>query len=317
MTDPTHEERTGPGRAGALRRAWRAMGTDVEVVLVGGTEAMLDAARSRIEGLEARWSRFRPDSELQRLHEHPGRPVVVAEETFAVLETSIEAWRATGGAFDPSVHDAVRDAGYTEDFDRLDRVQAAGPEARPAPGMDAVALDPLVRSVTLPEGLHLDLGGIGKGRAADLVAHEALAAGARGVCVSIGGDLHVAGTPPEGPAWIIAIEAIPSTHLAVRAGGVATSSTARRRWTQGGEPRHHLIDPRTGAPIGHAPSAVTIVAGDATTAEVLAKAVMVLGPEAAAPTVERMRATGVVVGVDGRVIPLPGFEAFAVAAPSG
>ena len=311
------EERPSPHREGALRRAWRAMGTDVEVVLVGGTEPMLDAAQARIEHLEARWSRFRPGSELDRLNRHPGRPVVVSEETFEVIERSIEAWRATGAAFDPTVLDALHAAGYTRDFEHLDRVQPPGPVGRPAPGPRAVVLDPIVRSVALPSGLRLDLGGIGKGRAADLVCRETMAAGAHGVCVSLGGDLCVAGTPPEGPAWIVAVEDVPSTHLALRAGGIATSSTRRRRWTRGGEARHHLIDPRTGAPVTGGPTSVTIVAGDATTAEVLTKAVMVLGADAAAPLIERVGATGLVIDEDGDVHPFSGFAPFAVAAPSG
>jgi thiamine biosynthesis lipoprotein len=124
------------------------MGTDVEVILTGGSDGLLDLAQARIEGLEARWSRFRPDSELLRLHAHPGRPVVVSDETYAVLELSIDAWRATRGAFDPSVHDAVRAAGYTDDFDHLERQQAPGTTTGPAPGLGAVHLDPLVRSVT-------------------------------------------------------------------------------------------------------------------------------------------------------------------------
>lgn len=317
MTDQHDGERSSPAREGALRREWRAMGTDVEVILTGGTPAMLELAVERIEALEARWSRFRPDSELLRLHAHPGRPVIVSDETFTVLERSIDAWRATRGAFDPSVHDAVRAAGYTTDFDRLDRTQPAGTTAGPAPGLGAVRLDPLVRSVTVPEGVHLDLGGIGKGRAADLVARDLMAAGARGACVSLGGDLRVVGEPPEGPAWVIAMEDLPTEHLALTEGAVATSSTRRRTWTQGGAARHHLIDPRTGAPIADAPAAVTIIAGDATTAEVLTKAVMVLGPDAGGELVAGMHATGVVIDADGTTHRLEGFDAFAVPAGSG
>lgn len=317
MTDQTDEERSSPAREGALRREWRAMGTDVEIILTGGTAEMLDLARDRIEALEARWSRFRTDSELLRLHAHPGRPVIVSDETYAVLELSIDAWRATRGAFDPSVHDAVRAAGYTDDFDHLDRDQPAGPGTAPSPGLGAVRLDPLVRSVTLPPGVHLDLGGIGKGRAADLVARDLMAAGARGVCVSLGGDLRVLGEPPEGPAWVIAMEDLPTEHLVLTDGAIATSSTRRRTWTQGGEARHHLIDPRTGAPVADAPAAVTIVAGDAATAEILTKAVMVLGVEAGGGLVTAMRATGVVVAADGTVRRLDGFDAFSVPATSG
>ena len=168
------------------------MGTSCDLTLLGGDDALLERAVARVEELEARWSRFRPTSELLRLHAHPGRPVVVSDDTFAVLELAVSAWRDTGGAFDPTVHDAVLAAGYTTDFASIPDDGGPVRAAPPAPGLDAVHLDPLVRAVTLPHGVHLDLGGIGKGRAADVVATELLAAGARGVCLSMGGDVRLA-----------------------------------------------------------------------------------------------------------------------------
>lgn len=285
------------------------MGTDCDLTLVGGDPELLERAVDRVAALEARWSRFRPDSELVRLHAHPGRPVVVSDETFEVLRLAIEAWRMTGGAFDPSVHDAVVAAGYTDDFTSLPADSPAAEPGEPAPGPGGVVLDRLVRAVTVPPGVHLDLGGIGKGRAADLVAAELLAAGATGVCLSMGGDVRLAGTPPT-TGWIVAVEELPGWRLGLAHGGVATSARTRRRWRRDGEEAHHLIDPRTGRPAAGAGRAVTVIAGTAAEAEVLAKALFLLGPESGGDLLAERGATGVVVDDDGGAHPLGGFDAY-------
>lgn len=282
------------------------MGTDCDLTLLGGTPELLDFAVDRVEELEARWSRFRPTSELLRLHGHPGRPVVVSDDTFAVLELALAAWRDTRGAFDPSVHDAVRAAGYTDDFAALPPDGGPVPPGTPAPGLADVRLDPLVRSVTLPPGVHLDLGGIGKGRAADVVAAELLAHGAVGVCLSLGGDVRLAGEPPTS-GWIVDVEELPGTRLALARGGIATSARTRRRWRRGGTDLHHLIEPSTGNPAAGAGRAVTVIAGTAAEAEVLAKALYLLGPGPVAPLLAERGATGVVVDDTGDPHPLPGF----------
>src|SRR5437870_1539317 len=141
-----------------------------------------------------------------------------------------------------------------------------------AMGSDAHVIDVDGDRVRLPAGVGLDPGGIGKGLAADLVVAEALAAGAAGACVNLGGDLRVAGRPPEGPsaagktAWTVAVEhpasPEPLALLGLHDGAVATSTTLRRRWTAGGQERHHLIDPWTGSPStsGLTPAAVVTAA---------------------------------------------------------
>src|SRR3954469_22776878 len=84
------------------------MGTEAQVVVVGGTPADVEAAQARVEDLERRWSRFRPDSELQRLNAGAGGPVRVSADTRVLVEAAIDAWRDTGGRFAPTVLDASR-----------------------------------------------------------------------------------------------------------------------------------------------------------------------------------------------------------------
>ena len=254
------------------------MGSDAHVIVVGGGPCLVEQARRRIDDLERRWSRFLPDSEVTELTRRAGMPVVVSEETALLVVRAIEAWRLTGGSFDPTVLGDVIRAGYDRPFD------AVGPN--PATGCSTLLLgctDIEVdgREVRLPAGTGFDPGGIGKGLAADMVVAETMASGAAGVCVNLGGDLRVTGLDPTDAAWTVAVEhplaATPLAYLGLRDGAVATSTTLRRRWQVEGQPRHHLIDPFTGLSSDSDLTLATVVAGAAWTAEVLAKAVLLRG----------------------------------------
>jgi thiamine biosynthesis lipoprotein len=285
------------------------MGSDAHVLVVDGAETLSDIARDRIEVLESRWSRFRPESELCRLNRAAGRPVVCSDDTYLAISTAVDAWLATQGRFDPTVLDAVVAAGYERDFATAAPGPRTGPP-RPVPGCSGIGLDPVVRAVTLPAGLAVDLGGIGKGLAADLVATMLVRAGAAGACVNLGGDLRACGRPPTDEGWVVDLEHAPALRVAVGEGAVATSASTRRRWCVDGVEQHHLIDPRTGAPADGNLRAVTILADDAVRAEVTAKAAFVAGVDGAATVVEEAGVTGLLFTADGETVLLPGIEEF-------
>jgi thiamine biosynthesis lipoprotein len=262
---------------------FRAMGTDCHVIAVGGPPHLEQEAVARVEDLEDRWSRFRPDSEVSRLNRAAGEPLAVSPETRLLVGRAREGWRLTGGGFDPLVLRAVIGAGYREDLDvLLAREDPVGADL--ARGLDLLACTDIRvegDTVQLPAGSGFDPGGIGKGLAADLVVEELLAGGADGACVNLGGDLRVAGRGPEG-AWTVDLEhpeaGEPVARLGLRAGAVATSTTLRRRWpVRGGGEHHHLIDPITGAPSTTDLTMASVVADAAWVAEVMAKAVLLRG----------------------------------------
>jgi thiamine biosynthesis lipoprotein len=174
-----------------------------------------------------------------------------------------------------------------------------------------------VSAVRLPPGVALDLGGIGKGAAADEVSGELLAAdvpGVVGVLVNLGGDLRARGVAPAPHGWVIAVDDSLGTGrtgvLALAEGAIATSTRLRRAWTRGDRTLHHLIDPRTGAPAESGLASVTVVAGDAWRAEVLAKAAFVAGPENGRALVRDAGATGLFVTDGGEVVELAGLSTF-------
>jgi thiamine biosynthesis lipoprotein len=248
------------------------------VIVVGGPRSLGLEAQHRIADLERRWSRFDEQSEVSTLTRDAGHPVVVSPETLELVERAIGAWRMTHGLFDPTVLGAVIRAGYGRSFDELGPSPDNGTSALTT---GAGSIEIVGNTVRLPAGTGFDPGGIGKGLAADIVVDELRAAGAAGVCVNLGGDIRVEGEGPSGAGWTISVDhpgyAHPVAHIGIGRGAVATSTTLRRRWTVDGEGRHHLIDPVTARPSASDLAFVTVVAGHAWMAEVLAKAVLIHG----------------------------------------
>ncbi len=268
----------------ALR--FRAMGTNVHLVVVDGDPELLQTAKARIEDLEQRWSRFLPDSELCDLNRRAGQgtPAPLSAITFELITDAIAAWRETDGLFDPTILPALVAAGYDRSFDKGHGPTSYEPLSR-AHTVDDIEVDDVALTVGLPHDMALDLGGIGKGRAADLVIDELIDANAAaGACINLGGDLRVYGPAPDNaPAWAVAIEHPTEADDVLRVigladGALATSSTTKRRWDgDDGSVRHHLIDPRTYEPAQTSVQSVSVIAGSAMQAEIHAKASLIAG----------------------------------------
>jgi thiamine biosynthesis lipoprotein len=287
------------------------MGSDAHVIVEGGCEQLADEARRRLFDLEQRWSRFLPHSEVNLLNDHAGQPAYVSAETVLLVERAIEAWRITGGAFDPTVLGDLIRAGYDRTFDELGSTTAPRTESELVIGCTDIEIDG--NEVRLPAGTGFDSGGIGKGLAADVVAVEVMAAGADGVCINLGGDLRVLGTSADG-SWTVAVEHpcfdSPIAHIGLEHGAIATSTTLKRRWLVGDEPRHHLIDPHTGMPSTTDLTLATVIAGEAWIAEVMAKAVLLRGSHRAFDLLNAEHATALVVNDQGSIAMSAGFATF-------
>ena len=149
---------------------------------------------------------------------------------------------------------------------------------------------------------------------ADLVSQALLDAGADGVLVNVGGDARVAGESPRSEGWIVEFENPlafgPLGYARLAGGAVCTSTRTKRKWTRGGEPQHHLIDPATGAPSWSGLASVTVLSSEAWWAEILAKAAFVAGPRTGRALLASHGVTGLLVSDDGRVDELEGLEAF-------
>lgn len=294
-----------------MEASWTAMGSRVRVVTVGGSPSDVDHAVRRLDDLEKLWSRFRPDSELSRLNEL--RSIEVRQETAAVVRLAISAWQLTDGWFDPTVHDAVAGAGYDRSFERVGQTPVAT-SREIVPGCDGIVVEG--NRVTLPPGVRLDLGGIGKGHAADLIATELLERGVAGACVSLGGDLRVVGEPPaEAGTWAVAVEdphrpEQQQSLLGLDGGAVATSSRLKRRWRSTDGESHHLIDPSTGRPATTDVVAATVVAAQASWAEIFAKVAVICGSARGAQRLQDAGLAGMLALASGATVRTKSFERY-------
>lgn len=269
------------------RSSFPAIGTTATVLVTDPDQ--IDAARkilrAELEAIDLAASRFRPDSELCALNGAAGRTVVVSQLLFRAIGEAVRAARTTGGLVDPTVGEALVWAGYDRDFDLI---EPFGPPievmAKPVPGWQGIVTDPFAGTVRLPPRVILDLGATAKSLCADLSATRIASETGAGALVSLGGDIGVAGLPPEG-GWSVRVtddHADPPDHssgpvVSIRAGGLATSSVARRRWVRGAVSMHHLIDPATGQPAREHWRTVTVAAGTCLDANIASCAAMLLG----------------------------------------
>jgi FAD:protein FMN transferase len=276
---------------------WEALGTSVELRVRGA--AALMSARGAVEvelaAIDMACSRFRGDSELSRLNERAGRWTRSSPLLIEALEVALRAAEVTGGDVDPTIGRELELAGYDRDWREL---TAASAEHRPPPlepiiarvrsGWRTIALDRASSMVRIGRGLRLDLGATAKAWAADRAALAAFDAAACGVLVSVGGDIATCGTaPPAG--WHIRVTddhrsdcSAPGQTISIRSGGLATSSTAVRRWSHGGQAMHHIIDPATGQPVRDSWRTASVAAADCTDANIAATAALVRGASAPA-----------------------------------
>ena len=258
---------------------FRAMGTDCSIQVWGpNAQAIAALGQVRVDILEARWSRFRPSSELSILNARAGQgPMVVSEDTELLVRAMQDGWQATDGAFDPTIGLSLIAHGYDSDFPELCARKAwEWVTPQPARGMGDVSIGN--GSVELPSSIALDPGALGKGLAADIVVDELMRAGIHGVLVDLGGDIAHAGVNSD-EVWVMAIRdernstsTAESHSMSAEHRGLATSTTLRRRWAG---TRHHVLDPRTGTMVDEKLVQVSVCAARASIAEVWATALLV------------------------------------------
>ena len=297
---------------------WDAIGTRIRLVV---TEAgQLDWARAiltdDLAALDAACSRFRADSELMALDASAGQPTTVSPLLAEAVSAALRGAMLTGGLVDPTVGRAMETIGYDRDFDS---VPAHGAALRitvsHVPQWRQIRLDESAHLLTVPAGVRLDLGATAKAWAADRSAQRIGRELGCGVLVSLGGDIAVAGQVPTG-GWSIRVQDItgdpsspaqgPSGVIAIRAGGLATSSTSARRWQRGGDLMHHILDPRTGRPADSDWRTVSVAAGSALDANIASTASIIRG-RSAVGWLAKLGLPARLVAVDGSVTTLAGW----------
>jgi thiamine biosynthesis lipoprotein len=279
------------------------MGTTFRIVLYASDESSgrtaAERAFAQIARLDQTLTDYQPTSELSRItRDAVGHPVRVSDDLLEVLTLSQELAGRTDGAFDITV-------GSLTHLWRRARREVELPEkadldaARQATGFRLLHLDAAAHTVEVDRpAMQLDAGGIAKGYAADQALRALVALGMPQAIVAAGGD--IADPPPDRPGWDIALAGLdnapaPPSPLTLSHAGVSTSGDAEQWVEIGGVRYSHILDPRTGRPVTGR-SSVTVVAANATTSDMLATAVDVLGPEAGRGLVDGWAGASALIG---------------------
>jgi thiamine biosynthesis lipoprotein len=329
------------GRARLGEARWETWSTSVVLRLSDPRE--LDAARVAVErqldGIDRACSRFRPDSEIARVNAGAGRAVRVSPLLAEALALALRAARLTDGDVDPTVGSALMLAGYDRDWLLLDQ-HRTGPRsedpsahehpcapmvvARAVCGWRSVKFDLAARTVRVPTGFTIDLGATAKAWAADCAAQAAAQTAGCGALVAIGGDIATSGIAPT-RGWAVHVtddhrsdHHAPGQAVTIHSGGLATSSTAVRRWRHAGRTMHHIIDPATGAPARGTWRTVSVAAASCADANIATTAALIRA--GAAPAwLARMGVPARLVSDGGRVYTIGAWPADAqrTRTPSG
>jgi FAD:protein FMN transferase len=273
-----------------------------------------------LEAIDRTCSRFRDDSDLSRLNEAGGAWTRVDDVLIEAVGVALRTARATDGLVDPTVGGAMIGIGYDRDFPQIvldGRALAPAPSWLSTSGWLQVEVSPERREIRIPPAMRLDLGSTAKALAADRAAVRAAGVCGCGVLVSLGGDISIGGDAPEG-GWPVGIAddhagvPEPGETITIASGGLATSSTTVRRWTRGGEPVHHIIDPRTGLPAHEVWRTVSVCAATCVDANTASTAAVILGEEALDWLARRALPARLVHG-DGSIVRVAGWPEMASA----
>ncbi|MFA6265131.1 MAG: FAD:protein FMN transferase [Pseudolabrys sp.] len=247
------------------------------------TDAVQAALQAAVDEVDSQMSTWKPDSDLMRLNAAPvGEWVATPKRLTEVLRLGLEIGRASGGAFDIGMGDAVTAWGFGPELAVPANIRAAMAAPR-RPALEVLEMDGAHVRKSAP--LALDLNGIAKGYGVDRLAATLRDRGITDGLVGIDGEMRALGLRPDGEAWTIAIEApdperrTPHAILALQDAAVATSGDYRHWVEVQGRRLSHTMDPTRGAPLIAPPASVTVVARSCAEADAWATALMVLGPE--------------------------------------
>ncbi len=246
-------------------------------------KALLDEALALCAPLEASLSRFLPESDVSRLNAAGGAEVSLTRGALEVIKQSVKLSALTEGAFDITIGSASRLWNFTDGSGKLPDGHSL---SRAAALTDWRGIRINGDKVSLAPGQYIDLGGIGKGYAADHLRSFLKDRGAKHALINIGGDIAAVGTRPDGQPWSIGLQRPFGSFerdiwasIGITDSCVVTSGTDRRGFDAGGVRQHHILDPRTGAPCRSGLISVTVFCGSAAVADALATAFFVMGKE--------------------------------------
>ena len=242
--------------------------------------AALDSAEETLRTLDAKLDRHDETSTVSALN----RDGTVEDAELAQLTDIAQTIGAlSGGAFDPTVAPVMDAWDFTGDAPRVPSDEELSALLAHV-GLEKLSVDG--NTIALSDGAQLDLGGIAKGYAADLLRAQLEKEGVTSATLDLGGDVFVMGRKTDGSDWRIAVKdpADTESYLGVVSAAdkfIVTSGVYERYFEENGVRYHHILDPKTGCPAESGLVSVTVLCGNGAWADALSTACFVLGPDGA------------------------------------
>lgn len=267
----------------------KALGSEIEFYLQSDEthnfENDLSELETKINNFEQQFSRFKYTSELSQLNQATGK-FVVSEEMMKILLLAKSFNEITGGIFDPTILKTLENHGYDKSFDSSNFNQCNQVAVKSEKiNFSEIVVDVQNNSVSRPENLKIDFGGIGKGYIVDEIVKNLKNKGYKNFWVSAGGDMYLSGRDENHEAFKVGVQNPLELdkdlfNVNVSDMAVATSGIAKRRWQKNNRSVNHIIDPRTGTSVDNDLLAVTVISDKTVKSDIFAKTVLILGREA-------------------------------------
>ena len=243
----------------------------------------VEEAQARILELEKEWSVTDESSQIYQANHSGGSPVTLSDDTRDVVSFALEMAEKTGGALEPTIYPVLEAWGFTTDENRIpapDEIQTLLEHV----GYEQVSLSG--NELTLPEGVELDLGAVGKGYAGDAAAEVIKEQGVTSALLDLGGNIQAVGKRPDGTDWRIGIrnpfgDGQMGMLLASDCAVVTSGSYERYFVGEDGKEYTHIIDPETGYPVDNGLDSVSIITEEGKVADALSTSMFVKGLEGA------------------------------------
>ncbi|MCR4626453.1 MAG: FAD:protein FMN transferase [Treponema sp.] len=258
-----------------------------------GTASLYNELFSRLHELDNKFSTTISSSEIEKINSMAGvESVEASEEVLAVLKIALAFSKVTDGAFDPTIGPVVKLWGINTDHAHVPE-KAELDKALALVGWQKVQIEG--NKVFLPQkGMRLDLGGIVKGYAADVLKDILKTNGVKQAIIDLGGNVYTVGRKKDKSLWRIGIknpqapEGSPAAVLSLPEVSVVTSGVYERYFIKDGVRYHHIIDAKTGYPVDNGITAVSIISESSTACDALSTSLFILGMEKGFALIEEL-----------------------------
>lgn len=267
-------------KAPLLEEELYALDTVITLSVYSSDKEAVNSAKAEINRLQSLLSVTEPDSDVSRINSSPDTYVGVSSECFELIKTAVEVSKNCGGNFDITVYPAVELWGFTTSSYKVP-TESELLEVRPLIDYNKIELIESTKSVKIPAGTKLDLGGIAKGYIADKAAEVLREQGVTSALLNFGGNIRLIGAKPTGESFKIGIKApFAEGYFAILTAEDVTASTAggyERYFEENGKRYHHILNPYTAAPAESAVISATVIGEKGEVCDALSTAAFVTG----------------------------------------